>query len=186
MMRLCITRWHINHPKVETWGDATSVTTTEAAEDFGGEPSNNRKLGKRKQKTEKTTDRRGQRTWWWRTFILSGNNYPGAEDVGLDVMIVDGNKKKSGNAKKDCRFAHQGHPSLSNQLLGRGLHTDISFCAHRGEDFFHKAMLPHSNAYQGFYTQCMSGLVLHSCLEIFWWQFPCFVSGKHSVGPLIT
>ena len=53
MMRLCITRWHINHPKVETWGDATSVTTTEATKDFGGEPSNNRKLWKRKKKTEK-------------------------------------------------------------------------------------------------------------------------------------
>ena len=38
---------------------------------------------------------------------------PGAEDVGLDMMIVDGNlEKKSGNVKKkDCRFAHQGHPT---------------------------------------------------------------------------
>ena len=139
-------------------------------------------MKKKKENRKKTTNRRDQRTWWWRTFILSGNNYPGAEDVGLDVMIVDGNlEKKSGNVKKkDCRFAHQGHPTWSNQLLGHGWYTDISFCAHQGEDPFHKAM-QHSNAYQNFYNQC-SGLVLNSCLEIFWWQFPCLVS----VGPLIT
>ena len=67
----------------------------------------------KKKKEKKTPTAETKEHDDWRTFILSGNNYPGAEDVGLDVMIVDGNlEKKSGNVKKkDCRFAHQGHPT---------------------------------------------------------------------------